>query len=83
MEPRKPKCDEASESQPSPLATADDLLTIEEVASLLRVPRSWIYAHTKRKSRLRLPHVKLGKYVRFSKAAILEFLLKLRREPHA
>jgi excisionase family DNA binding protein len=79
MEPKP----QSLETQGPSSAPAEDLLTIEEVAALLRVPRSWIYAHTKRKSRLRLPHVKLGKYVRFSKAAILEFIHRLRREPNA
>lgn len=78
--------DRKQESEPKttdlPLVS-DDLLTLEEVAALLKVPRSWIYAHTRRKSRLKLPHVKLGKYIRFSQAAIREFILKLRREPHA
>jgi len=27
---------------------ADELLTVEEVASLLKVPKSWIYEHTQK-----------------------------------
>jgi len=43
----------------------DGLLTIAEVADLLRVPKSWIYQRTRRRGIDRLPHVKLGKYLRF------------------
>src|SRR4051812_35142850 len=37
------------------------LLTAEEVAEALRVPRSWVYAEARAG---RLPHVRLGRYVR-------------------
>ncbi len=50
------------------------LLTVAEVAQLLRVPRSWVYEHTRLSSRPRLPHVKLGKYLRFRRAELDSFL---------
>jgi excisionase family DNA binding protein len=37
------------------------LLRIEEAAAILQVPRSWLYAATKRGA---FPCVRLGKYVR-------------------
>src|SRR5207249_10984846 len=46
----------------------DELLTVEEVAQLLKVSRSWVYEHTRLRGTPRserLPHIKLGKYVRF------------------
>jgi excisionase family DNA binding protein len=46
---------------------ADDLLTLDEVAALLKLPKSWIYERTRRKL---IPHVKLGKYLRFPRAAL-------------
>ena len=55
----------------------DELLTVEEVAQLLRVSRSWIYEHTRSRGTPRserLPHIKLGKYVRFDARAIRAFL---------
>src|SRR5207302_5778820 len=40
-----------------------DLLTIDEVAALLKVPKSWIYERTRRRGLDRLPYIKLGKYL--------------------
>ncbi len=41
------------------------LLTPEEAAALLRVPVSWMYQHTRRRSLDRIPFIKVGRYVRF------------------
>jgi excisionase family DNA binding protein len=44
------------------------LMTVAEVAALLKVSRSWVYEHTRLRGKPcsdRLPHIKLGKYVRF------------------
>jgi excisionase family DNA binding protein len=57
----------------------DELLTVEDVAELLKVSRSWVYEHTRSRSMPkseRLPHVKLGKYVRFEARALRRFLEK-------
>jgi excisionase family DNA binding protein len=48
-----------------------DLLTLDEVVAWLRVPRSWIYERTRT---AQIPHVKLGKYLRFSRRALAEWL---------
>jgi excisionase family DNA binding protein len=55
----------------------DTLLTVSDVAERLKVSRSWVYEHTRSRSMPRserLPHVKLGKYVRFEARAVREFL---------
>ncbi len=49
----------------------DELLTLDEVATLLKLPKSWIYERTRRKL---IPHVKLGKYLRFPRAALGRWL---------
>lgn len=54
------------------------LLTAEEVAELLRVPKSWVYERTRRRGLEQLPHLKLGKYLRFEESAVLEFLARQR-----
>lgn len=41
---------------------SNKLLTIEELAELLGVPKSWIYRRTCQKE---IPFIKLGNYVRF------------------
>ncbi|HET9488803.1 MAG TPA: helix-turn-helix domain-containing protein [Methylomirabilota bacterium] len=43
-------------------AQRHDWLTVKEAADLLRVPVSWLYERTRTNS---IPHVKLGKYLRF------------------
>ena len=55
-----------------------ELLTLDELAGILKVPRSWIYAHTRSKSRTRLPYLKIGKYLRFYESEVREFLRQLR-----
>ena len=54
-----------------------ELLTVEEVAALLKVSKSWVYEHTRSRGiprSERLPHLKLGKYVRFEAEAVRAFL---------
>jgi|SRR6516225_4877084 excisionase family DNA binding protein len=58
---------------------SDELLTIDELAAMLKVHRSWIYLHTRKRSKTAIPHVKIGKYLRFSEADVRRFLNRLRR----
>jgi excisionase family DNA binding protein len=46
----------------------NELLTVKEVAELLRVPVSWVYDRTRKRSLDRLPGIRLGKYWRFRQA---------------
>jgi len=48
-----------------------DLLTAEEVASLLRMTPAWVYAQTRRR---RIPHLRLGRYVRYRREALDEWI---------
>lgn len=50
------------------------LLTVHEVAELLRVPASWVYARTRRRSEEHLPGYRLGKYWRFRQSEILAWI---------
>jgi len=52
----------------------DRLLDVKEAAALLNVPESWIYQHVRARAENRLPHFKLGKYLRFSAQALVEWL---------
>ena len=59
-----------------------ELLTVDDVAALLKVSKSWVYEHTRSKRFPRtetLPHVKIGKYVRFNAQQIREFLSRRSR----
>lgn len=56
-----------------------ELLTVEEVAALLKVSKSWVYEHTRSRGAPRserLPYVKVGKYVRFDARALRAFIQK-------
>lgn len=51
-----------------------ELLTIQEVADILRVPVSWIYARTRQRDENTIPHLKVGKYLRFEEAKVMTWL---------
>ncbi len=55
---------------------SDQLLTVEEVAEMLRVPKSWVYERTRRRAPNRIPGFRLGKYWRFREADVLEWLAR-------
>ena len=52
-------------------------LTVQEAADLLRVPVSWLYERTRTNS---VPHVKLGKYLRFDRDELVAWINELRRD---
>jgi len=54
------------------------LLTAAEVAELLSVPTSWVYAEARAG---RLPHIRIGRYRRFSLESIEEWTKNLERGP--
>ena len=54
------------------------MLTVAEAAALLKLPVSWVYERTRRKGTERIPHFRLGKYLRFSQQELLDWLQTLR-----
>ena len=58
-----------------------ELLTVDDVAALLKVSPSWVYEHTRARmsGSERLPFIKVGKYVRFQSGAVVDFLAKRSR----
>lgn len=56
-----------------------ELLTVDEVAALLKVKASWVYDRIDASHGDRLPHIRLGRYVRFERSAVLEFVQRQRR----
>jgi excisionase family DNA binding protein len=52
----------------------NEILTVNEVAELLRVPVSWVYDRTRKRSADRLPGIRLGKYWRFRYDDIVDWL---------
>ena len=56
-----------------------ELLTVAEVARMFKVPVSWVYERCREGATNPLPHLKLGKYLRFSKSALLIYMDSSRR----
>ncbi len=61
-------------------AEGDRLLSIREVAELTSLPISWLYSHV---ASGKIPHFKLGKYVKFRRADLEAWLASQRRGPDA
>jgi excisionase family DNA binding protein len=55
----------------------DPLLTADEVAELLQVTKAWVYAETRAQ---RIPHVPLGRYVRYRRSAVQQWITALERQ---
>ena len=51
-----------------------DLMDVAEMARMLHVTVSWVYERTRRRGKDRIPHIKLGKYLRFEIAVVREWL---------
>ena len=62
----------------APRREQDPLLTADEVAALMRVTRAWVYAETRRDA---LPHLRLGRYVRYRRSAIEAWMATVERGP--
>jgi excisionase family DNA binding protein len=62
-----------TDHQLPPLTLAEPLLTAEHVARLLGVPRASVYDYARR-ARDPLPSVRVGRHVRFQRAAVERWL---------
>lgn len=66
-------------ARPSSEAELHELLTVDDVAGLLKVSKSWVYEHTRARTTPReeqLPHSRIGKYLRFDAQAVRAFLAR-------
>jgi excisionase family DNA binding protein len=63
-------------TQGTPQSASSDhgLMTIGEVAEILKVPVSWVYSRTRRRGADRIPGFRLGKYWRFREVDVLAWL---------
>ncbi|HVO66703.1 MAG TPA: helix-turn-helix domain-containing protein [Syntrophales bacterium] len=50
------------------------LLTVKEMANVLRVKPSWLYARTRKATNAIIPHVRVGKYIRFDADSVMAAL---------
>jgi excisionase family DNA binding protein len=51
-----------------------DLLTPDELDERLKVHKSWVYEKTRRRSRDRLPVMRIGRYMRFHWPEVVSWL---------
>jgi excisionase family DNA binding protein len=54
------------------------LLTAAEAAALLSVPRTWVLAEARAN---RIPHVRVGRYVRFRRESLIAWVAERERGP--
>lgn len=54
------------------------ILTVLDVADILKVPVSWVYDHTRPRCCNPLPCFKIGKYLRFYAADIYAYVERMR-----
>lgn len=52
----------------------EELLNVEEMARLLKVDKSWLYARTRLKGEGQIPCIRVGKYIRFRETDVLAWL---------
>jgi excisionase family DNA binding protein len=69
-------------TQTATVGSERSLLTVEDVAALLKVPPSWVYERTRRRASDRIPGFRLGKYWRFREADVLAWLERRRAGEH-
>jgi excisionase family DNA binding protein len=62
---------------PTPTNQAMAWLTIDEAVALIRVPKSWLYERTRTNT---IPHLKLGKYLRFDRDEVIAWARQFRRD---
>jgi excisionase family DNA binding protein len=72
--------DTETNAEPLPVG---ELLTVHDAARFLNVTVSWIYEHTRDHVEDRLPFLKLGKYVRFDRTDLREYVNAKRRAARA
>ena len=51
-----------------------NLLSVDELAESLNVPKSWVYSRSRETGPSAMPKIKVGKYVRFELDKVMEWL---------
>lgn len=57
-----------------------NFLTIDEMAEALKVPKSWLYSRTRQTGPGAIPMIKVGKYIRFLEADVMDWLKRKQEE---
>ncbi len=59
-----------------PIKGDDELITVDELAGRLKVPKSWVYSRTREKGPDAIPRIQTGKYIRFRYRSVIRYLEK-------
>lgn len=51
-----------------------ELITVDELAERLKVPKSWVYGKTMQKGPDAIPRIQTGKYIRFEYNKVIQWL---------
>lgn len=54
----------------------EPLMTLDQLAGFLNVPKSWVYGQTRIAKRTKFPVTKVGKYCRFDRYQVMAWLEK-------
>lgn len=54
----------------------EELLTIDELAEFLKVPKSWCYHQTRQRGENSIPRIQVGKYIRFRQSEVMAWIEK-------
>ena len=55
-------------------------LTIDEMADVLKVPKSWLYSRTRETGPDAIPRIKVGKYLRFRFEDVMHWIEEQQNE---
>ena len=53
---------------------SEELLTVKELAEVLKVKKSWVYGKSRQRGSNAIPMIRAGKYCRFRLEKVLEWL---------
>jgi excisionase family DNA binding protein len=51
-----------------------DLLTVSELASILKVKLRWVYMHTRQTGPNSIPRIQVGRHIRFELDKVMQWL---------
>jgi hypothetical protein len=57
-----------------PVRDDNSLLTVEDVARIFQVPISWVYGAVRGRKKKQMPHIMIGRYVRFEEQAVRDYI---------
>lgn len=52
----------------------EEIITIDELAEMWKVPKSWVYSRTRETGPGSIPRLKVGKYLRFDANQVTDWL---------